>query len=238
MEEIDEFPSQEDIEDGKDILYNEIFYSIDRESLFRAGVYSILTAGEKYEDSKSTYEGLIERGVHSPEKITDMGKEELSEEIETIEGRRVTFYNQKSSRIYNFAEEWIESDIPEKILDDIENGWKNSHELRDEIVNNFTGMGPKVASFFQMKCGYKDVIPIDTWESRFLDTVAEEDLRVPNYVDVGGHTEREHSDLEEKFLDVLERFKEENLELGEDLSPALFHCALWSKHSDYDLSKS
>lgn len=211
IEEFDWFPSEEDFENAEDILYEERFYSLNRESLFRAGMYSILTAAEEYGDTKGTYNLLMEKGIDTPEKVRKMGKEELIDLIENgSNGKRITHYNQKAHRIYKFADGWSESDLPEKILEDVENKRKeisDLEDLRNEIVEEFTGFGPKVVSFFQLKCGYENAIPLDSWESRFLDEILDEDIKVPDYYEIGGHSKEEHSELEKKFLGVYKSLK-------------------------------
>ncbi len=221
MAEYDWDLTSEDFERARLLHEKEKLLTLDERSMFSAGLYCILSVAENYKKHKSMYDKLQEESLNTPENIIrDEGRLE-----EIIKGAR--FPKQKLSRIKRFAEWWVWSDVPERILYDISHGRKEEFDLRNRIAKEAPGIGMKGASLFMIKCGYENVVPLDIWILRFLESEGY-DVIVPDYNKKSGPSFRAYLQYESFFIDVARKH---------GVTPALLQFALWSKYSTWNETK-
>lgn len=210
-----------DFENARILYEKEKIFPINKENMFRAGIYCILSAAEKYQKHKSIYNELIENKIDTPENI----KKNREKLISIV--RKARFPNQKSERIYKFALWWLESDLPGKIIEDVNNNRENEFELRNRFAEEAPGIWYKGASLFMIKCGYENVVPVDLWMLRFLKHNGY-DVELPDYRKKSGPKPKEYLEYENILREMAQSY---------DVSPAIFQFALWSKFSTWNNKK-
>ena len=207
--------TKKDFENARILYEEELISPINEENMFRAGVYCILSAAEKYQKHRSIFERLLEERLDTPEEIIH-NRERLREAV-----KRARFPNIKAGRIYRFAAWWRESDLPRKIMEDIDSGRENEFKLRNHLAEEAPGMWYKGASYFMVKCGYENVVPIDLWVMRFLKDMGY-GVKIPDYRTQSGPKPKEYIEYEKIISDIAKEY---------GVSPALFQFALWAKYS-------
>lgn len=210
--------SQKDYENAKLLLEQERIRPLNKEEMFKAGIYCILAQAERYDKQIKIYQRLLQTGIESPEKVfQNEGK------LHSIL-KQSHFPNMKEERIKKFAGWWADDVLPNLILKDALNGHNNGIELRNTLAESAPSLSYKSASLFMIKCGYTDVIPIDLWVIRYLIEQGHE-LKKPDYTTVGGITDKKtYLELEE----ILRKKASENR-----VSLAMFQGALWGKYSTW-----
>ena len=78
-----------------------------------------------------------------------------------------------------------------------------------------------------IKCGYKNVVPIDIWVLRFLKDMGY-DIQIPDYRKQSGPKGKKYLEYESIFSDIAKEYA---------VSPALFQFALWTKYSTWNNKK-
>jgi thermostable 8-oxoguanine DNA glycosylase len=209
--------TEEDLRRAKKLLEEERV-SVTYENMFCAGIYCILSTAEKYTKYKSVYDELLENKLNTPENIKK-DKRKLKEIV-----GYVRFPNIKHERINKFASWWQKSDLPRKIIEDINSGRKNEFELRNQLAEEAPGIWYKGASLFMIKCGYENVVPLDIWMLRFLKDYGY-DIKIPDYRRQSGPKPKEYIEYEKIITGIAK---------GYGSSPALFQFAVWSKHSTWN----
>jgi len=207
-----------DIRRGKNIHKNEQVSPVNKETMFHAGLYCILSASEIYTKQMRAYNDLFRYGLDKPEIIVN-DKSGLEYVL-----RIARFPNQKSSRVYNFAVWWLESNLPDKLIEDIAHDRKDEIEIRNELAKDCPGLSYKGASLYLGKFGYQQVVPLDIWMLRFLHDLGY-DIPVPDYKTVSGLQKGEYLKGEKIFRKLAKK---------QNLTPMVYQCALWGKHSAWE----
>ena len=204
---------------------------LDKQNMFLAGTYSILSAAQDYQNQIKGFKKMLDFNLSTPQDIID-DKDKLRHILRTVR-----YPNQKTKRIHNLATLFLDDnfDIFEKIIEDSNNGREYEFELRDEVAKTVPGLGIKCSSLFLIKCGYNNVVPIDTWMFKFLrdmDYVGD----IKTDYSARSIPTSSHRKFENTFLEYVGDFKIDNPEVTEtyNLTPALFQCALWGKYSTYN----
>lgn len=210
-----------DIVKGKKIHKKEQVFPINEETMFHAGLYCILSASETYTKQMRTYNDLIRYGLDVPRKIVN-DKEGLEYVL-----RIARFPNQKSARVYDFAAWWLESNLPDKIIKDVGKNRRDEFKIRNELAEDCPGLSYKGASLYLGKFGYEQVVPLDIWMLRFLNEMGY-DIPLPDYRTVSGLQKGEYIKGERVFRRLAKK---------QGLTPMVYQCALWGKHSTWEEKK-
>lgn len=221
--------TRKDFENARLLLKRELISPINQENMFRAGLYCILSAAEKYSKHNAIYYELLENEIDTPDAILS-NKRELTEIIQ-----RARYPNAKEKHIRKFASWWLESDLPDEIMIDIYAEKKKEFALRNRLAEEAPGIWYKGASLFMIKCGYENVVPVDLWVLRFLEENGHDvslphyvTVRSPNYKERSGPTPKEYLQYEKVISDAAKEYL---------VSPALFQFILWSKYSTWKKTK-
>ncbi|MDD5416640.1 MAG: hypothetical protein PHU12_01550 [Candidatus Aenigmarchaeota archaeon] len=155
---------EEDLQRARKILKGEVLNKnyINRIGAYDALVYSQLSHRQYYTTQVRTFVTLKEKGLTDPKNVISR-----NQEVEDVIRRHGSVFRQKARYLANSAKFWIETNYPERLIDDVNNGREKCDELRDEIINGVTGIGYKLASLFFLKLGYQTV-SIDTWLIEYL----------------------------------------------------------------------
>lgn len=211
----------EDFKNAKILLEQERINPVNKENIFRAGIYCILSAAEQYQRHARIFERLLEEKLDTPERIIN-NKERLAGMLKSTR-----FPNTKIERIRKYALWYPESDLPQKIIDDINNCRKDEFTLRNRLAEEAPGIWYKGASFLLTKCGYENVVPVDIWMIRFLRNEGYE-IKMPDYATTSGPKPKDYLEYEK----IISSIAKEN-----NTAPAIFQSALWSKHSTWNKRK-
>jgi len=211
--------TERDFQEGNILYEREMIRPLTLTNMFRAGIYCILSATEVYWKQLSLcYQLIIGEGKGSPERIIN-DRETLEKVVS-----KARFPKAKINYIYEFSLWWESSELPLRMIDDVNGTKEKEIELRDQIANEAPGLGPKCASMLMNMCGYERVVPIDIWMARFLKGLGHE-IHVPDYLTNGGYSLSQHKRFEEVFWKVTESYGR---------TPAECQRALWCKLSSWN----
>lgn len=211
--------TEEDYKNAEIIRAQEMITPLNSENMFLGCLYVILSATENHEKHMKVYHSLLEAELDTPEKITAC-PEKVRRAV-----AKTRFPNQKAKRICHFADYWKTSDMSDMILEDLADSKKNEFMLRNQIANEAPGLAWKNASFFLLKCGYENVVPLDIWMLRFLRDKGCRSIDVSNYRTSSGPTwESIYISYEKKFLRLAKDYP---------VTPGTLQAALWSKYSTW-----
>jgi len=210
--------TEEDFKNAQILYEEEKIYPINEETMFRAGLYCILSAAEKYSKSRFVYQMFHMHMLDTPSRIIS-NREKMKELV-----KKLRFPNMKEKHVYKFALWWPKTSIPSKIIEDIKHGRKNEFNLRNRLAEEAPGMSYKSSSLFMIKCGYENVVPIDLWMLRFLSHIGYE-VEIPDYKTRSGPKKKEYLEYEKLISEIARSY---------NVSPALFQFAVWSKHSTWN----
>jgi len=209
------------IEKAKNFYEQEKINPLAKDKMFFGGIYTILSIGEKSEKQKNLLKILQEEGLNTPGKIITY-REKLNGILDK-KGNRPRFSKKIPNFIFEFAEWWQNSTLPEEIIRDSKK--ERGIEFRDRLAGRYSpdktpGMGPKVASYFMEICGYEDVVTIDSRLWQFL----KENKYCPEKI-----PDKEHSGT---WLQRYKEFEEiiSNIAREHNLTPVIFRLALWHKY--------
>ncbi len=152
-----------DMRRARNLYINELIRPLTPERMFEGGLYCILTATENYSKQMEAYNRLFEHGMNSPEGIKTNPKK-----LEKIL-KKTRFHNERIKKVTKFAQWWVQSSLPNRIIEDIKNGREDEFRIREYLMKHAPGMGRKVGSLFLRMCGYHNVVPLDLWAVRFLE---------------------------------------------------------------------
>jgi hypothetical protein len=190
------------------------------DTLFKAAVYTLLSASEDYERQVATYHALLKSHLDTPDSIlTFPGL------VSRIIHSHASFRNQKVKRLNGLASWWKNSDFADELIEDVNDGKTKEFELRDKLAgkNGPPGLADKCSSYLLYKAGYKNVAIMDIWALRFLDSYGE-NVRIPDYRRVSGPAGKKYRELEEIFRAIAKE---------KGVSPALLHATVWAKMSGW-----
>ena len=207
--------TSEDIKKAMRLYEKEKLKKFDLQNMFLAGIYSILSAAENSGKHGKLYGRLLDSKLDSHSKIIQ-NKQEVKKII-----REARYPNLKYERILKFAEWWSSSDLPEKIQYDVYNGREKEVELRNELAREAPGMSLKCSSLFMNKLGYENVIPIDVWLLRLLDSLGYK-VELPDYKTQSGPVGKKYLEYERIIQDMAKEY---------EIPPVIFQIATWKKYS-------
>ncbi len=211
--------TKKDYKASKVLYERELVDPLNLENMFRSGLYCILTARDTYTMLMRVYNGLLNRGLDTPEAI-QKSKAELTAIV-----RNAGNHRRKETFIRGFADWWLESEIPKELLEDAQGKREKEFELRNEIAKtkNAPGLGMKCASLFMRTCGYKNVAPIDIWMIKYLHdcgySVDEKDL-----IHRRGVPKKYYLQYEKWLTEIAEKH---------DKEPGMYQLALWCKNASW-----
>lgn len=221
--------NEKDIRAGRQILEDERLESFEENNLYRAAIYSILSPAEKSSSLKAGYKNFF-KNYNTSEDVLTASEEDIEKVLNVDRGvNGISTSKQKATRVKDFTEYWINSDLPDILKWDIKNGRTKWLGIRKKL-SEAPGLGPKTSSLFLMKIGYGNVIPIDKWEMNFLKNYSDSDVEVPDYINKSGPKGGDYRECEEKLWRIIGEYNK-NSERDENISPTLFHCALWGKET-------
>lgn len=210
--------SKEDFEIGERMMASELIDSYDDPSLYRAGLWVIISSRENYEKQYRVYLTVLNRGFDNAQDVLD-DEEGLKQAVQNA-----VYPNIKAERVYRFSKILIEGNLGERIRRDIENNRRDGFGLRNELGKSVPGMGLKVASLFMLKLGYKDLVPVDVWMLRYLqeEGINADDGRTPSW--------SEYFEYEKMIANWAIEFY--------GVSPAMLQCIWWAKASGWGQRRS
>lgn len=215
--------TEKDFRDAELLLQQELINEFTWEEIFRAGIYCILAQAERYDKQIKIYRKLLTYGFTAP-----------LDYIKNPDGLRniirfCHYPNSKLDRITKFSKWYLkEKYLPRLLIHDITvNNRVFEKEIRNQFAEEAPSIGYKTASLLMIKCGYTDVIPIDIWVLRYLQQIGYK-VDVPDYMTVGGMTEKTYLELENILREIAESY---------DVSLAIFQGALWGKWSTWNIRK-
>lgn len=205
---------------GREIWGKEKIASLMPENIFKAFIYVILSSTERYDKQLMVYEEMLRNNLDGPISI-----HANSLLLENIVGK-ARFPNNKIKHIKKLAEWGLDNNykLSNKIIEDIKNKRKNGFEIRDEIADEVPGVGRKCASLLMSKCGYENIVPVDIWMIRFLSDAGYE-VEIPNYKTNRGPSKEKYHEYEKIISEIAEKYY--------NVSPIIFQCTLWGRHSTY-----
>jgi len=213
--------TDEDLKVARALCETQLLNPLTAESMFTAGIYSILSVAERYDKHTLVYNDMMNNGLNAPEEIINRPGD-----VKDIV-RVARFPKQKIDRITRFAR-WWERDggsFSRDVLDDVANGRNREFELRNRLAESAPGIAYKAASLFMSQCGYQNVVSIDVWMIRALYGMGY-DVAVPDYMTTSGPLKKEYLRLEKILMGIARE------EYG--LSPVIFQSALWAKLSSWN----
>ena len=206
--------SLKDLQKGQKLYNEEKISDLNLESMFRASIECILSKAERYKKVKSLAAEIFESGLSTP---TDMLQN--TAQLKNILSK-VGLNNQKFDAIVKFSEWWRESLLPEMIIHDATTGREHEYGLRNTLAEDAPGLNYKTGSFLMTRCGYENVVPIDSYMQHFLHDLGY-DIKVPKNKKIGGPKKREFLYYERKIAARARR---------RGISPASYHHAVWFKY--------
>lgn len=244
--------SREDFRQAEIMYQQEAVQPLSSANLFRAAMYCLLSARENYIKQLSIYQTLLHHGYDNPERVVgaDGG-------LSRILGK--TMYPvQKENRLRKLAQWWQETDFVREVLQDLSRGREKEFSLRNHLAERRLGLSYKCASLFMRMCGYENVVPVDVWVLKYLQSQGQdigalikrvEAEEATSVQEEGGFTlsnpvyvrkakkKKLPDNKRIRGLSKGEYFRFEPLmqekarELG--VTPAMFQLALWCKKSSW-----
>ena len=211
------------------------YESIERnkKSMFRGTLYAVLSTTELFSKQLKVYRHLLENGFDNPYMINKVQTPGciscLYHEILT----KTRFPNQKIKRIRDLSRWWQKSDLPDRIIDDINRGRKNEFGLRTELAKECPGLALKASSLLFEMLGYENVIPIDLWILRYLNYKGYK-FPVPDYKTVSGLRDDIYLDAEKHLIEISKEYQRQ-FSGHVNVTPAVFQFALWSENAPWNL---
>ncbi|MCK4730007.1 MAG: hypothetical protein KAT28_01680 [Candidatus Aenigmarchaeota archaeon] len=202
--------TEKDFKNAERVIKQELIKPLTTNNLFRKGLYWILSGTENHKKQTILYNNLT-LNFNTPKSIL-ANKPEVHEII-----KESRFPNRKEKFIAGFSEFYLESDLPEKILEDSYNGRQNGFELREELVKDAPGLGHKCGSGLLQSCGYNYLVMVDIWALRFLENYGYK-VKIPDYKTVGGITKKEYFEYENIISGMAKEY---------EVSPVVFQAAIW-----------
>ncbi len=179
----------------------EIVSDINLKSIFVLGIDCILSIQDLRTKQHVMSKGIEDADLTSPWKING-NKELLGKLMKTA-----SLAPSKKDYIQSFCKYWEESDIGERILNDIKNGRKKGTELKEELIKKVRGFGKKIGSYYFMRLGYDDEIAIDIHLQKFIVKYGYLLRRETKHLERnGGLTGRKYEEAKEIFVDLADYF--------------------------------
>ena len=208
-------PDFNDFTYGKALIMSEDYSKTIQENPkihYRALLYSVLSHREKFKQHKRQFNEFLSNNLQTAESI--MKNKEKVEEILKNYG----FSNRKIPMVFSTAEQWKGLNLTEKIRDDKIKDL--GFLLREEIVEKMSGVGYKFASLFLRMSGYENIVPVDTWAIKYVESKGFKE----RYKDTFGLKPNQYLKYEKKLTEHSKKF---------NVSPALFQATIYAKFSTW-----
>jgi len=218
----EDFLTEGEIEKGWQIFKLEKIQPVNEKNLFRASLYAILSASENFKKQQRVYQDFLNQNLDTAQKILE--SPECLRSILAV----IRFPKNKIRYIENLASWWLETDLPQRIIRDVNyNGRKDEFSLRNELATakKGRGIGYKVASLIMSKSGYMNVVPLDIHMLRFLKAVGFREVKVPDYKIQSGLSNKEYLRYEQIFIKIAQE---------QGLPPIILQAALWGRFSEWN----
>jgi len=187
------------------------------EQLFRSSLYAMLSATDNYQNLFRAHRTLIHEGLDTPESVL-AGPDEVRVIL-----RRLHYGGSKLEKIMELARMWPSSDVPGRIIADLQNGHDDEFAIREQMIAELPGFGPKCSSLYLRMCGYERVVPVDLHMIRHLRE-NEYPVKTADFDNYNGLTEKQHRDYEVYAAREAEKH---------GLPPAIFQMTLWAKRANW-----
>jgi thermostable 8-oxoguanine DNA glycosylase len=209
-------------------------YPLDRDMLFPAFQYSMLSAAQNTKKLVKIFSKLKKHKLDTSENVLKPENQKKTKDI-LSESR---FPNVKTKRFFGLAEWWQKDAAGENIVGDVVKDINSNRKckiyLRDALVTfGPKGMGSKVSSLLIQTITPDlrevEVVTVDKWMLQFLRDIGYESVRVPNYRTISGVSSKDYGACE---TIIASKAREHGLAPGE------LGCALWCKSSYTEPNKS
>ena len=178
---------------------------------FCALVYSILSLREKFDMNREQFYEMLRNDLNTAEKV--LRNEGLVQKILSHHG----LGEKKVKSILSAAHAWDGLDITARMREDTE--YEKGSEFREEIVKTVYGVGYKFASLFIRMSGYENIVPVDTWAIKYVESR-------------GFHDRYAHSGLSKRqYLAYEKQLIRHAKRLG--VSPALLQATIYTTWSTW-----
>ncbi|MFH1212106.1 MAG: hypothetical protein V1659_04230 [Candidatus Woesearchaeota archaeon] len=198
----------------------ELVSPLDTETLFEAGLYCLLSQGLQHRQQFRIFSRLLHEGFGTPDGIK-AGFVPLR-----IILSRVKYPIRLNNLVQAYASWWLHSSLPARIIEDAQGEKESGVTLRNMVAEQAPGLGLKCASLLMRMAGYLDVVPIDIWALRFLETTGYE-FKTPEWKRIRGISKTEYSGAEAAFSEYA---------LQNGFNPALLQLVEWCKASKIDFA--
>ncbi len=206
--------TESDFERARILAEEEKINPLTKEQIFISAIYCILAQRENYQKQYSIFQSLLKNDIRTAEDI--INKWDLTERVldKAIDPSR------KKNYIYRFSEKWINSDLPQRIIEDCNNLREKEFELRNELVEEFSGIGFKTASLLMEGCGYENIASLDIWMLRYLHENGYPQINLAKR----SPSKREYLEYEKYFINIAKEKGRTSKEL---------HQAIWCRVSTW-----
>ena len=191
--------------------YSKMVQTYSKEDFLYTGLlYSTLSLKAKFSDHEKQFREFLNQDLWTAESVLE-NKEEV-EEILNKYGLK-----KKSKTVFSTAQEWRGLNLRERMRED--SNFELGFQLRDEMTKTMYGVGDKFASLFLRMCGYEELVPVDSWATKYVESRItplrhkRSGLKHPQYL------------IYEQFL------TKEAKKFG--VSPAHFQAAIYAKFSTW-----
>jgi len=196
-----------DIERGRHILKNEVT-GTDYNTVFQSIVYTILAQREQFQHQVDCFNKMMANElIASPRRC-------LSRPSEVWEMLRHMSLNKTKFCYILCAAQNYSRKMHNTMVSGINLPREDQIEIRKKIVNTVDGLSFKGASLVMVKCGYPNIVPIDTWIYKWYDHKGNNSITWNN----------KYVELENMILNDAKLL---------NLTGAEYQASIWGKSSTY-----
>ncbi|MGV8171966.1 MAG: hypothetical protein ACP5OA_04705 [Candidatus Woesearchaeota archaeon] len=178
---------------------------------YGALLYSILSLREKFDQHKKQFNEFLCNGYWTAQSILEnrVGVEKIL--------RGYGFQDRKIQSVFSSAAEWNKMHITKRMHKDKKKGL--GEIIREEMVARMNGVGYKFASLFIRMSGYEDIVPVDAWAMKYVESRG-----FVNRHKSSGLKPDQYVQYEKKIRGYAKKF---------DVSPALFQATIYATWSTW-----
>lgn len=182
--------------------------------LYSALLYSTLSHREKFNQHKKQFNEFLSNDFWTAESIIK-NKQKVEEIL-----KNYGFSSKKIPMVLSTAEQWSGLNLTERIRNDER---KNlGFLLREEMVKKMFGVGYKFASLFLRMSGYENIVPIDSWATKYIESRGFK-VRESKH-GYTGFTPKQYLKYEKRLTKYAKKF---------NVSPVLFQATIYAKFSTW-----
>ncbi len=219
-------PSEHEFIFGRTLMMSED-YSIavmhhGKNIAFNALAYCILSSRERFSRHITQFNEYLSETFAMGEYIDSSLSVLKNEEVVRENLKKYGFGNRKGDALISAAKAWNELNLTERLRDDVNK--EHGFEIRDDMVNAMHGVGYKFTSLALRMYGYHEIVTIDSWATKFLESKGLRGRKVRSGFTRDGYLKYEKAITE--FADAA------------FVSPALYQaavyatCSTWLKDSE------